>query len=198
MTGITTTVLALIASPTSVQLFTEQQSVAHWISVNLGYSVWLFAAVSVAFAAQLIHLSDLLKQSPPPQKISALDQMLDVWTQLFIGIGVIWTAVGMRSALQSALGDPAAALADDADDVLRRLVDGGILLALSTTIVGAVGGYIMRLLKTLSVGADLQAFYALQDSRSVQDLVATAQRIEQQLSHQSPIKPVAAVKSHTP
>ena len=198
MTGITTTVLALIASPTSVQLFTEQQSVAHWISVNLGHSVWLFAAVSVAFAAQLIHLSDLLKQSPPPQKISALDQMLDVWTQLFIGIGVIWTAVGMRSALQSALGDPAAALADDADDVLRRLVDGGILLALSTTIVGAVGGYIMRLLKTLSVGADLQAFYALQDSRSVQDLVATAQRIEQQLSHQSPIKPVAAVKSHTP
>ena len=43
--------------------------------------------------------------------------------------------------------------------ILQRLVDGGILLALSTTIVGAVGGYILRLVKSLAVGTQVRAYY---------------------------------------
>jgi len=59
---------------------------------------------------------------------------------LFFGVGVVWTAIGMRSALLSALGglDQSAAAELGAFEILRRLVDGGILLALSTTIVGVV------------------------------------------------------------
>ena len=44
--------------------------------------------------------------------------------------------------------------------MLQRLVDGGILLALSTTIVGGVGGYLMRVIKTVLVGAPLRRCYA--------------------------------------
>jgi hypothetical protein len=43
--------------------------------------------------------------------------------------------------------------------ILQRLVDGGILLALSTTIFGAIGGYLLRLIKSLAVGARIRAFY---------------------------------------
>ena len=157
-----------------------------WIRLNLGHSVWLFAGVLACFAVQLHRLQTLLSSaSSEVQEVSRLDQVSDVWIQVFIGIGVIWTAVGMRSALQAALGDPGAALSDSADNVLRKLVDGGILLALSTTIAGAVGGYAMRLVKTLTVGAQLQAFYSAHERQDVDALLSTAARIEARLSAQS-------------
>ena len=95
--------------------------------------------------------------------------------------GVIWTAVGMRSALQSALGDPDGALTDTASNVLRKLVDGGILLALTTTIVGGVGGYLMRLGKTVLVGAGLQDFYEETNRREMRELITATERIEAHL-----------------
>ena len=107
-----------------------------------------------------------------------LDQLLDVWIHLFVGIGVIWTAVGMRSALQTALGDPGEALADTAGSVLQKLVDGGILLALTTTIVGGVGSYLMRLGKTMIVGAHLNSFYDSYNRRQMSELLELTQRIE--------------------
>ena len=110
-----------------------------------------------------------------------VDQLSDVWIHLFVGIGVIWTAVGMRSALQTALGDPGSALTDTAGNVLRKLVDGGILLALTTTIVGGVGSYLMRLGKTVLVGAPLQDFYEDSNHRELRELVTTAERIEARL-----------------
>jgi hypothetical protein len=39
------------------------------------------------------------------------------------------------------------------------MVQGGILLALSTTIFGGVGGYLMRVYKTITLGAELQLNY---------------------------------------
>ena len=152
---------------------------------NLGHSLGLFSVVAVLFGIKLQRLLSLLEELPDPiepnRHIVALDQMLDVWTQVFIGIGVVWTAVGMRSALQTALGDPNAALNDDADAVLRRLVDGGILLALTTTIVGAVGGYIMRVIKTACVGAALQGYYEGLERQEIRTLVAATNRIEAHL-----------------
>jgi hypothetical protein len=107
-----------------------------------------------------------------------LDQLTDVWIHSFIGIGVIWTAVGMRGALQLALADPDHALADSAGSVLKKLVDGGILLALTTTIVGAVGGYLLRLGKTLYAGAALHEFYERLQRRDNLELLAAVRRIE--------------------
>lgn len=160
-------------------------NLTQWLMNNLGHSLGLFSVVAVLFGIKLQRLLSLLEDLPDPiepnRHIVALDQMLDVWTQVFIGIGVVWTAVGMRSALQTALGDPNAALNDDADAVLRRLVDGGILLALTTTIVGAVGGYIMRVIKTACVGAALQAYYEGLERQEIRTLVAATNRIEAHL-----------------
>lgn len=150
-----------------------------WIALNLGHSVWLFALVLVLYVMNLERLSRSLETHPEASEVVELDQLSDVWINLFIGIGVIWTAVGMRAALQAALGDSSSG--DSPEMVLRNLVDGGILLALTTTIVGAVGGYLMRLIKTLRVGARLAAVYEAQQARQLDALINATQRIEQRL-----------------
>jgi hypothetical protein len=76
---------------------------------------------------------------------------------------VIWTAIGMRSALLYALGDPDIATQAGAFAVLQRLVEGGILTALTTTIVGGVGGYMMRVLKSSLLGTRLSRYYEEQE-----------------------------------
>jgi hypothetical protein len=157
---------------------TDQAALGTWVELNLGHSSWLFAAVLTLFLLHLGRLRRLLGDSPDVRQVVEMDQLTDVWIHLFIGIGVIWTAVGMRAALQVTLADPEDALADSAGSVLKKLVDGGILLALTTTIVGAVGGYLMRLGKTLRTGAALHAFYALQQGRDVHELLAAVQRLE--------------------
>lgn len=126
-------------------------------------------------------LRSLLDAADGKRTVVELDQLTDVWIHLFIGIGVIWTAVGMRAALQLTLADPEHTLSDSAGTVLQKLVDGGILLALSTTIVGAVGGYLMRLGKTLYIGAELHEFYQDQRQADVRALLGSLQRIEQTL-----------------
>jgi len=153
-----------------------------WIEINLGGSVWLFAVVLTVYLMNLSRLHQILNREPMLKEVVELDQLSDVWIHLFVGIGVIWTAVGMRSALQSALGDPGEALVDTANSVLQKLVDGGILLALTTTIVGAMGGYLMRLGKTMMVGAQLHIFYDGLYKADLKDLVASTRRIEQQLT----------------
>ena len=94
---------------------------------------------------------------------------------MFFGTGVIWTAIGMRSALIFALGDRDAALQQGAFAMLERMIDGGILLALSTTIFGGVGGYIMRVYKTVILGTQLQQHY---DTAARADTPAKWRRID--------------------
>ena len=72
-------------------------------------------------------------------------------------------------------------LANDASHVLARLVDGGILLALSTTIAGAVGGYLMRLFKTVSIGIELTAFYQHQNNAPLETALHRLGNIERLL-----------------
>ena len=159
----------------------DHASLGKWLDVNLGYSVWLFAIVLTLYVFNLRRLNQLLQGESTLKHIVELDQLSDVWIHLFVGIGVIWTAVGMRSALQTALGDPGQALVDTAGSVLQKLVDGGILLALTTTIVGGVGGYVMRLAKTMVVGATLQEYYEQVSRRDTVELVRSTQRIEARL-----------------
>ena len=94
-----------------------------------------------------------------PALVMRREQLLDLCASLFFGIGVIWTAIGMRGALLFALGDTSQVTADSGMAVLQRLVEGGILLALSTTIVGGIGGYLMRAGKQLLYGRQLAALY---------------------------------------
>ena len=180
-TGIVLTLLALlIVSPPDPSLASSRASLGAWLDANLGHSVWLFALILTVFLMNLTRLNKLLNDSSDPgfTEVVELDQLLDVWIHLFVGIGVIWTAVGMRSALQAALGDPGEALVDSAGSVLQKLVDGGILLALTTTIVGGVGSYLMRLGKAMTVGARLNAFYEAHSRQDMSELIDLTRRLE--------------------
>ncbi len=152
-----------------------------WTLDNLGGSVIVFAGLFVAFLVTLARLRTLLEDDAPVNRIVQLDQLADTWTTLFFGTGVIWTAIGMRSALIYALGDRDVALSSGAFAMLERMIDGGILLALSTTIAGGIGGYLMRVYKTMSVGAELTRRYdeaARADTSAMRD---SLERIEARL-----------------
>ena len=155
-----------------------------WVYDNLGSSLPVFAVLLLVYSITLGRLRKQLREDRPIEDIVQLDQLTDTWTTLFFGTGVIWTAIGMRSALIFALGDPDETVQEGAFAVLKRLVDGGILLALSTTIFGGIGGYLMRVYKSISLGAQLQQRYdraARVDTSSMKDALY---RIEEHLREQ--------------
>ncbi len=152
-----------------------------WAWHNLGLSLPVFAIVLLLFVRSLGRLSEALEHNDPIDEVAQLEHLADTWTSLFFGVGVIWTAIGLRQALIFALGNPEASLAAGAFEMLRRLVDGGILVALSTTIFGGIGGYLMRVAKTLSVGARLRRYYGQAMTAPTRDLAAAVARIEARL-----------------
>lgn len=153
-----------------------------WTYTNLGSSIPVFAVLLLAFFASLRRLRSYLENDRPINEIVQLDHLTDIWTTLFFGTGVIWTAIGMRSALIYALGDPDTTIQQGAFAVLERMVDGGILLALSTTIFGGIGGYLMRVFKSISLGATLQQHYDRAARVDTSHMRESLQRIEQHLT----------------
>jgi len=152
-----------------------------WAYVNLGSSIPVFALLLLAFFFTMNRLQSLLESERPVNHVVQLDHLTDIWTTLFFGTGVIWTAIGMRSALIFALGDPGATTEQGASAILERMVNGGILLALSTTIFGGIGGYMMRVYKAVTLGVLLQRHYdraARVDTSSMSD---SLHRIERHL-----------------
>ena len=135
------------------------QAVNEWTRRNLGLSVLPFGITLALYVHSLRTLARRLDDNSPQNEVGQLEHLTDVWTSLFFGIGVIWTAIGMRSALLYAIGDPAVAAESGAFAILTRLVDGGILTALTTTIVGGVGGYLMRVIKSSYLGTKLSRYY---------------------------------------
>ena len=138
------------------------QRMLSWAYENLRLSVVPFFLTIVFYTGALWRLKHNLRDHGASlEKIAQADHLVDIWINLFFGIGVIWTAIGMRGALLEGLGnlDAHSAAKLGAFSILQRLVDGGILLALSTTIVGAVGGYLLRLIKSLTVGTQVRIYY---------------------------------------
>ena len=155
------TVLGMIS--VSVLEVPRIQVLLEWGRRNLGLSILPFAITLGLYIHTLRALQRRLDGNRALDEVSQLEHLADVWTSLFFGIGVIWTAIGMRSALLYALGDPGTAAQAGAHAVLQRLVDGGILTALTTTIVGGIGGYVMRVIKSSLLGTRLSRFYEAQD-----------------------------------
>ena len=153
----------------------------HWAYTNLGSSIPVFAILLLAYFVTLGRLRDALENARPINQIVQLDHLTDIWTTLFFGTGVIWTAIGMRSALIFALGDRNAALQQGAFAMLERMIDGGILLALSTTIFGGVGGYVMRVYKTVLLGRQLQQQYDTAARVDTSEMRESLKRIETHL-----------------
>jgi len=154
----------------------------HWAYTNLGSSIPVFASLLLAYFITLGRLREALRKNSHITKIVHFDNLTDIWTTLFFGAGVIWTAIGMRSALIFALGDREAALEQGAFAMLERMIDGGILLALSTTIFGGVGGYMMRVYKTIVLGTELQQQYDKAARADTSEMRASLLRIEEHLA----------------
>jgi hypothetical protein len=152
-----------------------------WAYTNLGLSIPVFALLLLAYFVTLGRLRNALELAKPINQVVQLDHLTDIWTTLFFGTGVIWTAIGMRSALIFALGDRDAAMAQGAFAMLERMIDGGILLALSTTIFGGIGGYLMRVYKTITLGAQLQHEYDKAARADTSEMRQSLQRIEEHL-----------------
>jgi len=167
----------------------------HWAYNNLGSSIPVFAILLLAFLVSLRRLRTALESERPINEIVQLDHLTDIWTTLFFGTGVIWTAIGMRGALLFALGDPESTVQQGAFAVLQRMVDGGILLALSTTIFGGIGGYLMRVFKSVSLGAELQQQYDRAARVDTSSMRESLQRIERHLADQQPADTAGAAQT---
>ena len=152
-----------------------------WAYTNLGLSIPVFALLLIAFFVTMGRLRRYLDENRAVNQIVQLDHLTDIWTTLFFGTGVIWTAIGMRSALLFALGDRVSAVSQGAFAMLERMIDGGILLALSTTIFGGIGGYMMRVYKTVSLGAELQHRYDRAARADTSEMRDSLSRIEKSL-----------------
>lgn len=167
----------------------EQPSIVatlNWCYANLGLSLIPFTITGLLFLFYLRMLGRLLDlDEPSANTVSAVEDKVDLIMTIFFGIGVIWTAIGMRNALLSSLGNMDAELAAQkgAFYILTQLIDGGILLALSTTIVGGIGGYCMRLIKVWTVGARLSEFTERQYHHEKADVVERLDRIIQLLEN---------------
>ena len=153
-----------------------------WAYSNLGLSIPVFAVVLIAYFFSLSRLRSYLNNGRPITEIVQLDHLTDMWTTLFFGTGVIWTAIGMRSALIFALGNSDTVIQLGAFAMLERMVDGGILLALSTTIFGGIGGYLMRIYKAMTLGTLLQQQYDKAARIDTSIMRESLQRIEQHLA----------------
>lgn len=160
------------------------QRVLLWTYENLRLSVIPFSLTFLLYCGSLWRLKRYLKDPHVTvEKISQIEHLVDIWINLFFGIGVIWTAIGMRGALLAGLGDlnAQAAARLGAFSILQRLVDGGILLALSTTIFGAVGGYLLRLVKSLTAGNQIRAYYKRLAEQQVESVNLILQSIDRRL-----------------
>jgi len=164
-----------------IQVPQFQQMLA-WAYRNLGLSIVPFLAVLGLFCWSLRRLRQAIVKRRPLAEVSQLDHLCDIWTGLFFGIGVIWTAIGMRSALVYALGEPAMTATGGALPLLQRLVEGGILIALSTTIFGGLGGYLMRVVKACTLGNALRRYYSEAASAPSDAVVQKLSAIEQHLA----------------
>jgi hypothetical protein len=160
-----------------------------WAYMNLGSSIPVFAVLLLAYFFTFGRLGTLLEDDGPLDQIVQLDHLTDIWTTLFFGTGVIWTAIGMRSALIFALGDPESTYVQGASAILKRMVEGGILLALSTTIFGGIGGYLMRVYKAVSLGSALQRYYDRAARSDTSSMRSSLERIKEHLDS-SVAKPV--------
>ena len=130
----------------------------------LGSSVLFFVPVVFGYFIffALLKASLCRFQSDPKEldNIRFYSGGMDILITLFFGIGVLFTAWGLQNALVSAIGGVSQTEAGQlgAWGILQRLVDNGILIALWTTIVGGVGGYLMRLAKHFFLGRELIRF----------------------------------------
>ncbi len=178
----------------SINNIPQLYQVLSWINLNLGNSIWLFIFIALAFFFNVFKLSRLLNENSNSNNLTANIQqqevLLDTLTVLFFGIGVIWTALGLRAALINSLDglDEQTAMQTGAFGILKQLVNGGILTALSTTIVGGIGGYLLKMIKIMTVSPALVHYYQQQQWNKELKVVTLLEKIVEKIDQDNTIK----------
>ena len=132
----------------------------HWVNINLGFSVFFFVALFALWLVLFIKLNHNLTAKAPLEVVQHAIQKLDLTVSLFIAVGVIFTAIGLRDCLISTLGGLGSQSPTDisAFEMMGALINNGLLVALTSTIVGAIGGYLLKAAKSWYLGAKINAY----------------------------------------
>jgi len=131
------------------------------LSDYLGHSIFFFIPVFLGYGIFFVLLKTSLcrshSNSGEMENIRFYHTGTEIFITLSFAIGVLFTAWGLQNALVSALGGLSEEEAGrlGAWGILNQLVDNGFLIAFWTTIVGGTCGYLMRLIKFLSMGREL-------------------------------------------
>ena len=162
------------------QLPKSAQGLTNWLALNLGYSAPLFC-VALLFVVHSMAclLEELGKDKCCSSRTFHLEHRVDIGISLLFGIGVLFTAIGIRDALTTAVDGEAAAI--NGGEVLALLVNGGILSAMTTTVVGGALGYSLRVIKVLATGEKLEKVHARMMGEGLQKQEALLQCISNQL-----------------
>ena len=178
-------VLLFILHSSGYIVFVNRISLFHKTFASLGSSLFFFSANFIMFIIGCLMLQYNLKsENPAYTNIKYWDSIVNLSLALFFGIGVLYTAVGMMHAFQLALGNIDQAIATTLGPwgILQRLVEGGLLMALLTTIVGGAFGYVLRLLKFLIFGKTLIHLQEQHTKEHQEKIITTLQNIEYKLS----------------
>ena len=162
------------------QLPKSAQGLTNWLALNLGYSAPLFC-VALLFVVHSMAclLEELGKDKCCSSRTFHLEHRVDIGISLLFGIGVLFTAIGIRDALTTAIDGETAAT--NGGEVLALLVNGGILSAMTTTVVGGALGYSLRVIKVLATGEKLEKAHARMTGEGLQKQEALLQHISNQL-----------------
>ena len=95
MTGLVVLYLLTMLGIISVSILEvpQIQLLLEWLQYNLGLSIVPFGITLGLYVHSLRMMQQGLHDKRPPDEISQLEHLNDVWTSLFFGIGVIWTAI---------------------------------------------------------------------------------------------------------
>lgn len=146
---------------------TEQLAgIVLWLRQNLGSSVAPFALIGLCYAISLGRGIRNLAHGRSDEAAYSVGT-LQLWAGCFFGIGVLWTTIGIRDALLHSLGDLSSSTAASvsAYELMQRLVEGGVLTALTTTVIGGAGAYLMSILTHVAVLAPVQKHGEREDAR---------------------------------
>lgn len=136
----------------------------HWVNVNLGFSVFFFVGLLMLWLGLFTRLNHHLTTHSSAEVVQHAVQKLDLTVNLFIAVGVIFTAIGLRDCLISTLGGIGGGLGEQSStdisafEMMGALINNGLLVALTSTIIGAIGGYLLKAAKSWCLGAKINAY----------------------------------------